>query len=178
MRRTQGRSDAGTQERRDAQHITITCIHQWMLHELLLSLVGYSGNVIVETRDGFQLAPDFPHLHPSERELINKICCLGYYFLQIDSYVQKHSQFSPVQGFYVRAMCEGINLILDSYRGCILKAEQQVLVDPSTSLSHLLHILYEVIPSIPLSIPYPFPIHLPSILSSILNNYSLKYLVV
>jgi hypothetical protein len=138
-----------------------------MLHELLLSLVGYSGNVIVETREGFHLAPDFPHLHPSERELIDKICCLGYYFLQIDSYVQKHSQFSPVEGFYVRAMCEAINLTLDNYRACVLKAEQTVLSYPDTSLSHLLHILYEVcltfcsfLPSfsiIPSIIPSPFP---------------------
>ncbi len=115
-----------------------------MLHELLLSLVGYSGNVIVETREGFLLSPDFPFLHPSERALINKICSLGYYFLQIDSFVQSHSKFSTIEGFYIRAICEGINGILDSYRACVLKAEQQVLADPSTSLSHLLHILYEV----------------------------------
>lgn len=115
-----------------------------MLHELLLSLVGYSGNVIVESQKGFHLAPDFPFIHPSERELVDKICKLGYYFLQIDSYVQKHSQFKTVEGFYVRAMCEAINLILDSYRACVLKAEQQVLADTSTSLSHLLHILYDV----------------------------------
>lgn len=58
-----------------------------MLHELLFALLGKSGNIIIEKEDSFVLDPRISFLSPAEKEIINSLCCLGYYYKNLESFL-------------------------------------------------------------------------------------------
>jgi hypothetical protein len=49
-----------------------------MLHELLLSLFGHTGSIIIESQDNFIVNPKLDFLSPAEVELLNRIVSLGF----------------------------------------------------------------------------------------------------
>ena len=51
-----------------------------MLHEILFALLGKSGSLIIETLTGFIVNPDINYISEPEKELINKICTLGFFY--------------------------------------------------------------------------------------------------
>jgi len=58
-----------------------------MLHELLLSLLGKPGAVIQQRGDTFEVDPSLTFLSTSESDVINKIAPAGYYYAQINQFV-------------------------------------------------------------------------------------------
>jgi gamma-tubulin complex component 4 len=54
-----------------------------MLHEILLALLGIPGNLIVEEEDSFKISPFINFLTESEKELINRLVILGFYYKKI-----------------------------------------------------------------------------------------------
>lgn len=51
-----------------------------MLHELLMGMLGFAGDILVEdpSADTFHVKPGFDLLTPSERDQINKLAPLGW----------------------------------------------------------------------------------------------------
>ena len=77
-----------------------------MIHELLLACNGCDGDIFVLKKDTgmievsfsscllhcvfhFQVADELPFVHPSEVQLMNKICCLGTYYHRLHTFVEQ-----------------------------------------------------------------------------------------
>ncbi|CAK9327996.1 unnamed protein product [Citrullus colocynthis] len=139
-----------------------------MLHELLLALLGYTGDLIIDEREHynslglnhlpldapisgeptFKLAPDISFLEPSERDLIQRIIVLGFYYRELDRFATKSRNLSWIRSgngsslpistesskdkienpsLYRRAIANGIVEILSIYRSAVLQVEQKLL---------------------------------------------------
>ncbi|KAE9589461.1 hypothetical protein Lal_00000563 [Lupinus albus] len=135
-----------------------------MLHELLLSLLGYTGDLIIDIKESehlssqtpisdectFKLAPDINFIDPSDRELIERIIALGFYYRELDRFSEKSRNLSWIRSsneienpfgtvsdmskgkrenpsVYRRALANGIVEILSVYRSAVLHIEQLLL---------------------------------------------------
>ncbi|CAH9112581.1 unnamed protein product [Cuscuta europaea] len=87
-----------------------------MLHEILLALLGYTGDLIIDQREHqrslgvqlapnapiaeettFVLAPDLSFIQPSERDVIKKIIALGFYYRELDRFAAKSRNLSWIR---------------------------------------------------------------------------------
>ncbi|GMP87633.1 hypothetical protein CsSME_00039928 [Camellia sinensis var. sinensis] len=140
-----------------------------MLHELLLALLGYTGDLIIDEREDpkslgiflspdtpisdertFKLAPDISFLQHSERDVIERIITLGFYYRELDRFAAKSRNLSWIrsanespmsrtselingkkekQSVYRRAIANGIVEVLSVYRSAVLQIEQKLLAD-------------------------------------------------
>ena len=65
-----------------------------MQHEVLVCLLGHTGDVIVDTGKGsFAVADDIPFLAPSDKDLVNKIVRVGYDYSFIHAFAEKVTEF-------------------------------------------------------------------------------------
>lgn len=142
-----------------------------MLHELLLALVGCTGDFVIDERDEdqnadadleredaiaaectFKLAPDLTFLKNSEREIIERLLRLGFYYRELDHFAVKSRNLSWITSTYTdfqiqdpkalkgrkknlasvyrRALANGISEVLSIYRSAVLQVEQNLLADP------------------------------------------------
>ncbi len=62
-----------------------------MLHEILLALLGVPGNLIVEEEDHFKISPFINFLTEPEKELINRLVVMGFYYNKIQSFLDFNS---------------------------------------------------------------------------------------
>ncbi|KAA3475079.1 gamma-tubulin complex component 4-like [Gossypium australe] len=138
-----------------------------MLHELLLALVGYTGDLIIDEREhhkslgiclspdapiseqrSFKLASDISFIDPSERDLIEKLITLGFYYRELDRFATKSRNLSWIRAadvspldraselsnpksekpsVYRRAIANGLVEILSVYKSAVLQLEQKLL---------------------------------------------------
>ncbi|GAB5357705.1 hypothetical protein AAMO2058_000397500 [Amorphochlora amoebiformis] len=144
-------------------------------HEVLLALLGHTGDVISaisprslkrETKirgHGFKVSEDLTFLDKSTRSVIDLVCSHGYYYREISHFVDKNqyvrfftAQFTrkesngsdlnsdPVEagrGLYLRALCVGLDEILQEYRCLVLKLEQDILSNPAIPATKLKYML-------------------------------------
>ncbi|KAJ8749569.1 hypothetical protein K2173_026218 [Erythroxylum novogranatense] len=149
-----------------------------MLQELLLALLGYTGDLIIDEREhqsclgvnlspdapisderSFKLAPDISFLEPSDRDLIERIVTLGFYYRELDRFAAKSRNLSWIRSanetaaspltrivelsnkrsssVYRRAIANGIIEILSVYRSAVLQIEQKLLSDTLPILNTL-----------------------------------------
>ncbi|KAI3741789.1 hypothetical protein L1987_59466 [Smallanthus sonchifolius] len=128
-----------------------------MLHELLLSLLGYTGDLVVDEREHqlsvglspeasisdqctFKLASDVSFIESSERDIIEKTIRLGFYYRELDRFATKSRNLSWIrfgnespmknQSVYRRAIANGLVEVLSVYRSAVLHMEQKLLSDP------------------------------------------------
>ncbi|KAM0948519.1 putative gamma-tubulin complex component protein [Dioscorea sansibarensis] len=130
-----------------------------MLHELLLALLGYTGDLVIEDQDPlrspsaptFKLAPDLSFIDPSDQALIHSLISLGFYYRELDRFALKSRDLSFVYSsgnddaslkekagagsVYRRAIANGIVEILSVYRSAVLQVEQNLLADPMPILA-------------------------------------------
>ncbi|KAH7838364.1 hypothetical protein Vadar_025494 [Vaccinium darrowii] len=140
-----------------------------MLHELLLALLGYTGDLIIDQREEqesigvflspgapiseectFKLAPDISFIQPSERDVIERLITLGFYYRELDRFATKSRNLSWIrtanesplsrtsevvkgkkenQSVYRRAIANGLVEVLSVYRSAVLQIEQKLLSD-------------------------------------------------
>ncbi|KAG2180953.1 hypothetical protein INT43_008533 [Umbelopsis isabellina] len=110
-----------------------------MLHELLLVLSGYPGDVFTpspaEHTNTFAIAADFPLLHDAERAALNRLAHLGWLYSQIDSFVRSIRntatcnaiEANTPHGSYVQALAVALNSVLKQYREAIIDCEKRIL---------------------------------------------------
>eukprot|EP00250_Pteridium_aquilinum_P022274 c25338_g1_i2 orf=77-2320(+) len=144
-----------------------------MLHELLLALVGCTGDVFVDVReqvlrphsdeDGaqhdcpFRLAPDLTFIEPSEKEILEHLLRLGYYYSELDKFTMQSLNLGWIKSpyglvehdsldtktstkpasVYTRALANGVAEVLAVYRSAVLKVEQNLLSDAAPVLSNV-----------------------------------------
>ncbi|KAF5732646.1 Tubulin gamma complex-associated protein isoform 1 [Tripterygium wilfordii] len=146
-----------------------------MLHELLLALLGYTGDLIIDEREHqsslgvrlspdapisdeqtFKLAPDISFIQPSERDLIERMIALGFYYRELDRFATKSRNLSWIRSVnvspldraselqenkkekasvYRRAISNGIVEILSVYRSAVLQIEQKLLSETTPILA-------------------------------------------
>lgn len=63
-----------------------------MLHEILFALLGKPGNIIKENENSFEIDNNIQFLSQSEKEIINKLCILGFYFRRIEQFLEENYQ--------------------------------------------------------------------------------------
>ncbi|KAI3449470.1 hypothetical protein Pfo_006135 [Paulownia fortunei] len=140
-----------------------------MLHELLLALLGYTGDLIIDEREHqeslrvnlspeapladeptFKLAPDLSFVQPSDREVIERVITLGFYYRELERFAAKSRNLSWIRSsnesplsrateilkgkkvkpsVYRRAVANGIVEVLSVYRSAVLQIEQKLLSD-------------------------------------------------
>ncbi|KAF8387872.1 hypothetical protein HHK36_026534 [Tetracentron sinense] len=107
-----------------------------MLHELLLALLGYTGDLIIDEKEQqkslgvclshdapisgertFKLAPDLSFIESSERDVIERLISLGFYYRELDRFATK-------------AIANCIVEILSVSRFAVLHVEQKLLSNP------------------------------------------------
>ena len=57
----------------------------------MLSLLGHTGGVILEKENSFELNIIFEGVSPNERELINKLVVLGFYYKKIQEFIDSNN---------------------------------------------------------------------------------------
>ncbi|KAH1108028.1 hypothetical protein J1N35_011796 [Gossypium stocksii] len=138
-----------------------------MPHEILLALVGCTGDLIIDEREHhkslgislypdapisdqccFKLASDISFIDRSERDLIESLIALGFYYRELDRFTTKSRNLSWIRSGYVspsnraselsnrktekpsiyrRAFANGLVEILSVYRSVVLQIEQKLL---------------------------------------------------
>nr|CAG8515518.1 7113_t:CDS:2 [Entrophospora candida] len=117
-----------------------------MLHELLLALSGYSGDLFVQYPSGseqpetFKIPPDFPFLHDAERSSLERLAELGFYYHKILDFLDQQRNKCLVmsndnsnnsnnnsKGLFIQALCNSINDILKDFQKIIIESEMGIL---------------------------------------------------
>ncbi|CAM8980751.1 unnamed protein product [Rhodiola kirilowii] len=152
-----------------------------MLHELLLALLGFTGDLIIDEREHqqsigvnlspdapvaeectFKLAPDISFIQPSDRDVIERLISLGFYYRELDRFATKSRDLSWIRSanvsplsrisesskgkkekpsVYRRAIANGFVEILSVYRSAVLHIEQKLLSESVPILATVTHCL-------------------------------------
>ena len=116
-----------------------------MLHEVFLSLLGFTGDIIVEGENTYHVSASFDLFTAAEKQQINRIVPLGWYYASLSSFVVLYEVKwgvkvgDPDSQFYRTAMSQGIADLLSEYADDIAYLEQLVLAEGPVPLSHVLH---------------------------------------
>jgi len=129
---------------------------QMIAHEVVYSLLGFTGKIIVAHKDRFDLADGLPLLDESERAQLRRILQLGFHYSQLEAFVTAQlfglrpggADAGPPaetavaaarlpRSPYVVAFAEALEEVLQPYRARVLELEQQVIRTPELSLPAL-----------------------------------------
>lgn len=117
--------------------------------EVLYSLLGYTGRVVVEVAPGqLELAAGLPLVDASEHALVRRLLVLGGCYCVLDAFVSSQlvscdggedgrQGTRRSRGAYVVAFAHGLDECLQPYRARVLDLEQQLLRSPALSLAAL-----------------------------------------
>eukprot|EP01041_Mallomonas_annulata_P006225 gene6225-12613_t len=127
-----------------------------MLQEILLSLLGFAGDIIIDVGYTFMVADDFELLIAAEREQINRIVQLGWYYTALTRFIEEHEVQWDVQrcspdGFqvYKAAMALAIGDLLSEYTEDITRLEQQIIAEGPIPISYLNQFMQKYLFSFP-----------------------------
>ncbi|KAF9195153.1 Gamma-tubulin complex component 4 [Haplosporangium sp. Z 767] len=115
-----------------------------MLHELLITLSGFPGDIFrpfplePEVATTFAITDDFPFLHPAEKEGLDRLAQLGFYFKDFNDFILSCRSPSPYSasidgppphpsGLYLKALVNALEKKLQSYRRVIVDTEAAIL---------------------------------------------------
>ena len=143
-----------------------------MLHEILLALIGHTGNIIIEEDSQFKVSNSIEFLTEAEIEQINKVVILGIFYKQITDFVKRNSGLNSqipfllcmedlkddnddeeieVTSVYVKAFWNGVQEVLNLYKEHILAIEHEYFVNDSLNITHLsqkLSLFYQLLPAL------------------------------
>lgn len=118
-----------------------------MLHELLFVLMGYSGDVFVpfpsaEDSSTFSIPANFPLLHSTERDSLNRLGRLGWQYFKINQFIttvkeSRSKNKEQPHGAYVQALVTSIESTMLEYKQDILDMESRILSKEDESGSNV-----------------------------------------
>ena len=113
-----------------------------LLHELLYSMLGYTGKIIVKRDGEFALANGLPLIDSSERALIQKLLVTGQCYSEVERFCTEvllgdDEANDTVQGAFLTAFALGLETCLEPYRSRVLELEQRLLRSIDLSLPAL-----------------------------------------
>lgn len=131
-----------------------------LLPELLLALLGHTGDVFVEkalfmaSNSPSQPSPercnfavtDAPGLvSTSEREAFNSLLKLGFHFKHLAAFVDSNRSHTASQAgsLYRRALATGVSELLTVYQSAVLQIQQHLYHCPGLTLAGLQHLLLD-----------------------------------
>ena len=90
-----------------------------MLHEILMALLGFPGDIVVECHGTYKVRENFELLTLAEVEQINKLVPLGWFVSTLSNYTDEHavrwnSDSKPIE-LYKSALCTGIVDFISEY---------------------------------------------------------------
>lgn len=131
-----------------------------MLRDVLLGLLGFSGTILEINDDTMKVRNDFDMLSIGERDQVNKLAPLGWYYLKLKAYTRNcgvrwdnnnidkcvaSGQTAPFQ-LYLTSMCKGVENLLHEYADDItyldLLVENEGPLPLSQIINHLQKYLY------------------------------------
>jgi hypothetical protein len=122
-----------------------------MLQELFFALLGFTGDVIVESENTYKVKDGCDLFKETEILQINTLSSLGWFYTQFGDIVGKYdiswklSDKSHLQVYKV-AMSLGMSDLLTEYVNDVTYLEQLVLSDGPLPLSNVLQHLQKVFP--------------------------------
>lgn len=100
--------------------------------EILLGLQGFTGDVVVEKKGTFEIVADFVNV--SEKELLNRLVSLGWYYNYLSEHVEKYELNSLLVNenkgnfqFYRSAFFSALSELLSEYCEALSDVEYQIL---------------------------------------------------
>lgn len=121
-----------------------------LIRDLLLSFLGFTGDIILDDGYTFRIRDGFSLERESERHQVNILVPLGWYYFQLNQFVDKYSarwglkarsaQFET----YKFAVAQGVDDLLHEYVDDISYLEQMVLTDGTVPLSYIFQHLQKV----------------------------------
>lgn len=118
-----------------------------MLHELLFSLLGFVGDIIVEENGTFKVKDGFDLLSEGERDQINRIAPLGWYYNSLGRFVQRYDVSwggTTKPKVYMSGLVQGVSDLLQEYCSDVSYLEQLILSEGPIPLSQILQHLQKV----------------------------------
>eukprot|EP01032_Pedospumella_encystans_P010136 gene10136-11874_t len=112
-----------------------------MLHELLFALLGFVGDIIIEKNDTFCIKDGFDLLREGERDQVNRLAPLGWYYVNLGNKVAQHDigwSKSVQAKAYMTSMVQGVSDLLQEYVADVSYLEQLILADGPVPLSQVL----------------------------------------
>ena len=131
-----------------------------MLHEILFAMLGKTGNIVILLENCFAINPSIDFITDGEKQLLNKIVNLGYWYKKIMKYIEEDEKMfkyivAKIENLnydaseqniqesvlgnssYVKAVCDGIKTILNSYYEDILTMESTYLKNKIITIASL-----------------------------------------
>jgi gamma-tubulin complex component 4 len=135
-----------------------------MLQDVLLGLLGFAGDVIVEsTSDSsgssiLEVKPGFDLLSSSEKDQLNKVVPLGSLYRFLKTFCERYevqwgsSSVDSEEGFqsYLAALCMGINDYLSEYIADVTALEKRLHSEGPFPVTYLLTSLHKYILTMPI----------------------------
>jgi hypothetical protein len=121
------------------------------MNEILVSLLGFTGDMIIENEDKFILRPGFTLFTVSEQEQIQSVIILGWYFNKLQSFVSKYEVKWELIGtthyvsIYYAALSFGILDTLQDYMNNVSLLEQMVSIEKVIPLTTIVQSLQKVL---------------------------------
>ena len=118
-----------------------------MLHELLFSLLGFVGDIVVNDGATFRVKDGFDLLKESEKVLVNRIAPLGWFYVKLGDMVHRYdvswgTQRTPKA--YMSAAVQGVSDLLSEYVSDVAYLEQLILTDGPIPLNQVQQHLQKV----------------------------------
>ncbi|KAI9159201.1 hypothetical protein H9P43_008538 [Blastocladiella emersonii ATCC 22665] len=119
-----------------------------MIHELLVAMSGYPGDVFVPSPPAplsastFVVRPDFPYLHPAERGVLNRLAQLGFWVRELTDFADHETAAPPSvahadaaaerttgygHGCYSHGLATGVRRVVSDYLAQVDAAETELL---------------------------------------------------
>jgi hypothetical protein len=96
-----------------------------MLHELVLALLGHTGDVFEP--ETFKISAGFPHLHISERTILDRLAQLGRSYTKFQQFTQMQTKSQ-----FIAALQGEIDLWLEEYRSAVVSLEETIMKEKIT----------------------------------------------
>mmetsp|Transcript_5172 Transcript_5172/g.7923 ORF Transcript_5172/g.7923 Transcript_5172/m.7923 type:complete len:973 (+) Transcript_5172:207-3125(+) len=126
-----------------------------MLHEIILSLLGFTGDIIKKTSSSYAVDESFDLLTESEKEQVNRIVHLGWFYDFLSQYIQTHELrwggADVITGLhaYKAAFCIAINDVIEEYVEDVTEIENKILADGPVPLSFIAHHMQKYMITLP-----------------------------
>lgn len=108
-----------------------------MLHELLFVLMGHPGDVFLpfpsaQDSSTFSISSNFPLLHSTERESLNRLGQLGWHYSKINQFINavkesRSKNRDQPHGAYALSLVTSIESTMVEYKQDILEMENRIL---------------------------------------------------
>ena len=119
-----------------------------LLHEVLLALLGHTGDVIEPRHSGsevvgYRVSPSLSFITAAERQRIDGLVQLGFLYHQLHSFTLTHTHQPAAPGsdssspLYLAALSSSLSTLLASYRSTLLHVERAMLESDTYPLSSL-----------------------------------------